>query len=267
VSGKVIWGLGALGALCTAFYMFRSYYMTFFGREPTEAHVKHVHESPRSMTWVLWFLAAGAVLMSLVGSTLFVPAAITHQHPWMMYFLEPSMALSEAFQRQASVESPTIELGLMALSIVLAASGILLARILYRDMGRTRRRLEVLKLDWRRLHTLIFNKYYVDEIYNATAVRGFLATSRALAWFDLYVVDGMVHAWGWVVRTLSQLGGAIDSIFVDGLVNYIGDAAIWCGSRIRRIQTGRVNAYVMGVAFGVVVLLFIVWVATPVGGQ
>ena len=267
INGKVIWGLGALGAICTAFYMFRSYYMTFFSKEPTEDHIKHVHESPRTMTWVLWFLAAGAVLTSLLGSVFFIPAVLLHKHPLFMEFLAPSMAISDAFQREASVTSHLWEYGLMAFSVVLALSGILAARFFYKDMGKTRQRLEMLKLDWSRLHTVIFNKYFVDEIYHATAIRGFLGTCKSLAWFDLRVVDGMVHAAGWVLRTVAAIGGAIDRLIVDGLVNFVGDLVIWCGRRIRKVQTGRINNYVMGIAFGVVVLLFIVWFKTPITGR
>ena len=115
------------------------------------------------------------------------------------------------------------------------------------------------------IHRVIFNKYYVDEIYNATAVKGMVALTRALAWFDLRVVDGLVNATSWGLRMLAGVGGAIDRVFVDGAVNGVADTVIAAGRRVRRIQTGRINTYVMGIAFGVVVLLFVVWFATPVG--
>jgi len=266
IQGWVIWGLGAVGALGTAFYMFRSYYMTFLGRPPTEAHKRHVHESPRSMTWVLWFLAIGAILMSLVGSTWWVPAAITHKAPWIETFLEPATAaISEAFQREPRVTNTTVELGLMVLSVVIALAGILAARFWYKDMARTEARMEWAKRNWRFIHNTVFNKYFVDEIYNATVVRGFMALARALAWFDLRVVDGLVNATSWGLRSLASLAGAIDFKLVDGAVNGVADTVINAGRRVRKVQTGRINAYVMGVAFGVVVLLFVVWFAGPMG--
>jgi NADH-quinone oxidoreductase subunit L len=270
VSGKLLWAMCAAGALGTAFYMFRSYYMTFFGRAPSAAHREHVHESPRSMTWVLVFLAAGAVLMSLAGSAGFLPIAIAHKlglhvEPWLAGFFAPSMAASEAFQRSPSVQNHLVELGLMGLSVVLAASGILIARFWYKDIARREQTLERLKRDWRFVHNLLYRKYYVDEIYNAIFVRGTVALTRALAWFDLRVVDGLVNAASWGLRTLAAVGGAIDHKIVDGAVNGVADSIIAAGRRVRRVQTGRVNSYVMGIAFGVVVLLFVVWIVTPLG--
>jgi NADH-quinone oxidoreductase subunit L len=273
ISGKLIWALCAAGALCTAFYMFRSYYLTFHARPPTEAHRQYVHESPRSMTWVLWFLAIGAVLMSLAGSFLFLPVALAHKlglhvEPWLEQFLAPSMTASDGFQRATSVAPAQLslfELGLMALSVAIAASGILFARFLYKDVARRQALLDRLKQRYDTIHRVVFNKYYVDEIYHATVVRGLIALTRALAWFDLRVVDGAVNAASWGLRMVAGIGGAIDRVIVDGAVNGVAGAVLAAGKRVRRIQTGRINTYVMGVAFGVVVLLFVVWVVTPVG--
>jgi NADH-quinone oxidoreductase subunit L len=265
--GKLIWLCCALGAGCTAFYMFRSYYLTFWGRAASEEHRHHVHESPRSMTYVLAFLAAGAILMSLIGSTFFVPAAITHQHPWIEHFLAPTMAISEALQRPATETRASVELMLMVLSVVIAAGGIGFARLMYKDLSRTGERLEGLKRSFSGLHRLIFNKYFIDEIYAATVLRGFLLLSRILAWFDLWIVDGLVNACGWVLRVLASIHGAIDAYLVDGAVNGVADSVIGLGRRLRRVQSGRINGYVMGVTFGVVVLLFIVWSITPSMGQ
>ena len=271
IQGWVIWALGAAGALCTAFYMFRSYYMTFYGRPPTEAHKHHVHESPRSMTGVLWFLAIGAVLMSLAGSMVFLPAVVGHKlglHglPWIETFLAPSTAaISEAFQHAPRVTNTMVEIGLMVLSVVIALTGIFAARFWYKDMSRTQARMEWAKQNWRFIHRTVFNKYFVDEIYNATVIRGFMALARALAWFDLRVVDGLVNATSWALRSVAGLAGAIDFKLVDGAVNGVADTVIGAGRRMRKVQTGRINAYVMGVAFGVVVLLFVVWFAGPMG--
>jgi len=265
-AGKLIWALCALGAMCTAFYMFRSYFMTFRGRPATEEHVKHVHESPRSMTWVLWFLAIGAVLMSLVGSTVFVPAAITHKTPWIESFLAPATAaLSDAFQKPSLTHNVVLEWALMGLSVVLAVIGIFGAWFWYKDLSRTEARMEWAKRNWRFVHVLVFNKYFVDEIYNATFVRGFHLLARALGWFDLRVVDGLVNASSWALRMLASFFGAVDYKLVDGAVNGVADTVIGAGRRVRRIQSGRINAYVMGVAFGVVVLLFVVWFSGPMG--
>jgi NADH-quinone oxidoreductase subunit L len=259
VSGWLIWGLCAAGAICTAFYMFRSYYLTFYGRPPTEGHVKHVHESPPSMTGVLWFLAIGAIVISLIGSFFFIPAAVLHTTPWIKSFLAPSAAVSEAWQRLPRHEGFALEMALMVLSVCLALAGWLLARFWYKNLARTAKRLDDLKYFYRRVHNLIFNKYFVDEIYHLFVVRPFVAVTKALGWFDLRIVDGLVNASSWCLRMLAAVAGFIDFRGVDGAVNTVADTVIGAGRRARRIQTGRVNVYVMGIAFGVVVLLFVVW--------
>ena len=266
INGKVIWAICAVAAVCTAFYMFRSYYMTFHGRAPSAEHKKYVHESPLTMTGVLIFLAAGAVLMSLAGSLAFIPAAFTG-HPWIANFLAPTMAVAEAWQRDATVTSHAAEYALMALSVLLALAGIFGARYWYKDIATRQTQMTILTEDWVLVHKLIHNKYYVDEIYNATFVRGFMVLTKVLAWFDLYVVDGLVNGAGYVLRAVSAAGGYIDYLIVDGAVNGLASGVLWIGRRVPRIQTGRINTYVMGVTFGVVVLLFIVWFSSPTSGH
>jgi NADH-quinone oxidoreductase subunit L len=263
ISGKLIWALGAVGALCTAFYMFRSFFMTFYGRKATEEHVHHVHESPRSMTWVLWFLAGGAVLTGVLG----LPLLWTGREPLFEQFMAPSVALSSVFQRPATAHGHGLEWGLMGLSVALALGGIAAAFLLYYNIAKREAKMAALREKFHFIHVLVFNKYFVDEIYQATVIRGTVLLTRALAWFDLRIVDGLVNASGWGLRMLAAVGGAIDSAIVDGAVNGVADSIIGAGRRMRRVQTGRVNTYVMGVAFGVVVLLFVVWFVTPLGGK
>ena len=267
IPGQIIWGVGAVAAVCTAFYMFRSYFLTFHGKPATEEHKKHVHESPRSMTWVLWFLAGGAVLMSLVGSFIFVPAAIVGEHPWLARFLNPSMAVSESWQAPAAVTSHTWEFGLMGFSVLLALSGIAAAYVFYFDLSKTKKKIRNIKDANKALHVLIFNKYFVDEIYQATAVRGFMLLCRGLAWFDFRVVDGVVNATSYILRAVAMASGTIDKWIVDGTVNGVAESVIAAGKKVRTVQTGRINAYVMGVAFGVAVLLFVVWWVAPMVGK
>ena len=266
ISGRVIWAMCAVAAVFTAFYMFRSYYMTFHGRAPSAEHKAHVHESPLSMTGVLIFLAAGAVLMSLAGSLAFIPAAFTG-HPWIANFLAPVMAISDTWQRDPRVTSHAVEYGLMALSVVLALVGILGARYWYKNIAVRKARMTILIEDWGWLHKLIHNKYFVDEIYDATVVRGFMVLTRVLAWIDLYIVDGLVNGAGYVLRAVAAAGGYIDYLIVDGAVNGVATFFLGLGRRVPKIQTGRINTYVMGVTFGVVVLLFIVWFISPTSGH
>ena len=63
----LLYGLGLVTAMMTAFYMFRLIYMTFHGDDRVDP-ATHVHESPRSMTWPLVVLAAGSVLAGWIGT-------------------------------------------------------------------------------------------------------------------------------------------------------------------------------------------------------
>jgi NADH-quinone oxidoreductase subunit L len=269
IKNLLIWGMCAAAALCTAFYMFRSYYLTFYGQPPSEGHVEHVKESPGSMVWVLWFLAGGAILIGLIGlpALWLRPVLGPSYQPWIESFLAPSMAVSEAFQREARAHGHLLEWGLMAFSVLLAVGGIFLARYWYKDLGKTAVRIANLKDSYRSLHTLLFNKYYVDEIYHLLVVRPFIAGTRLLGWLDLRLVDGLVNASAHGLKIVASIGGWIDHLFVDGAVNGVADTIIGAGRRLRRVQTGRVNTYVMGIAFGVVILLFVVWIVTPMGGK
>src|SRR3954452_8741972 len=118
----VLWAVGLLTAGLTAFYMFRSVYLTFYGKfRGTHEQEHHLHESPPVMTIPLWILAAGAVVAGFVG----VPKAlggINRFHHW----LEPVL-----FHPAEHEVSTGMELALIAIAVIVAVAGILLARRLY----------------------------------------------------------------------------------------------------------------------------------------
>jgi NADH-quinone oxidoreductase subunit L len=95
------------------------------------------------------------------------------------------------------------------------------------------------------------NKYYVDEIYQATIVRGFMALRLVLADMDRYVVDGVVNAFGVGARAVAWLNGAIDHYLVDGAVNFVAEGTLSAGDKLRALQTGRIQNYVYGLLGGV----------------
>ena len=135
----LLWGIGAITAVMTAFYMFRLINMTFFGeyRGPApdaaghggghddgHGHAWHgPHESPRLMTWPLVALAVGAVLAGFVG----VPAALGGSN-MIEHFLEPSFTAGAAAHAGEEVHHYEIEWALMALSVLLALGAIWFAR-------------------------------------------------------------------------------------------------------------------------------------------
>jgi NADH-quinone oxidoreductase subunit L len=87
-------------------------------------------------------------------------------------------------------------------------------------------------------------------------VRGTLGLSRALAWFDATVVDGIVNGAATLTRLVSTINGLIDDYLVDGLVNFIANFTNWLGGLVRRLQTGSINAYLYGIVVVVTAVLF-----------
>ncbi|MFT3773601.1 MAG: NADH-quinone oxidoreductase subunit L [Minicystis sp.] len=247
IPGLLIYAMGLVAALCTSFYMWRSYYLTFEGPHAHEEIAEKVHESPPAITWVLAVLAffsavAGIVLgfsPHLVGKT---GEALLEE--WLM----PVLAHSEArFGKQGLA----VELGLMVLSVLLAVVAWSQARARYGE-----KRPEEWAENERRLpgFALIHNKYYVDEIYQGTVVRGVLATRLVLADVDRWIVDGLVNATGVAARLAAWISGAIDKYLVDGLVNFLSQGVLAAGERLRHAQTGRIQTYVYALLGGVALL-------------
>jgi len=136
--------------------------------------------------------------------------------------------------------------------------GILLARKFYVTNPDISERLA---RRWAVAHRTLLNKYYVDELYDATVVSGTMGGGRALWTFDRNVVDGAVNASGRLTIVGSWLAGLTDRYVVDGAVNLIGwtieESSYW----FRRVQTGLVQNYAMLMVFGVFVFVgvYLLW--------
>jgi NADH-quinone oxidoreductase subunit L len=107
------------------------------------------------------------------------------------------------------------------------------------------------------LHTFLQNKWYFDELYEATAVNGSKAISRGMAWFDNNVVDGLVNLSAQLGVFVSFLVGKFDDYVVDGAVNGLASATTGSGSVLRRLQTGKLYHYVFVLAGGALVIFLI----------
>ena len=106
-------------------------------------------------------------------------------------------------------------------------------------------------------YKLIYNKYYVDELYEATVIRGTLAISGLLSNFDRIIIDGLVNGVAAVTRTIATVEAAFDTYVVDGAVNAVGSVTSWAGNRVRTIQTGHISSYLYVIVIGVAVVLFV----------
>ncbi|HWW82361.1 MAG TPA: hypothetical protein VNZ26_02100, partial [Vicinamibacterales bacterium] len=100
-------------------------------------------------------------------------------------------------------------------------------------------------------HRLLLNKYYVDELYDATVISGTMASARGLWIFDRYVVDGAVNGTSWVTIISAWFSGFTDRSFVDGLVNFVGWIVQESSHVLRRLQTGLVQNYALLMLFGI----------------
>jgi NADH-quinone oxidoreductase subunit L len=234
--GVLLWATGLTTALCTSFYMFRSYYLAFEAWPATDEQRAHLHESPAAMTGVMALLAAASVLTAALALVL---------ERW----LAPVVAVREF------ALGHTLELALMAASLAVAVAGWLGARWLYQDAAASELRRKQLKRTWRRLHGVVLGRYHVDALYDLLFVRPFHRAAVAVAWLDTHFVDGLVNGLAVVSRAAARLTGAIDDRLVDGAVNALSSGILDGGKRLRRLQTGRINTYVLAVVVGVVLLV------------
>ena len=286
LESRWLWGLAAVTAGMTAFYMARLMFMTFWGeyRGPAwggayggaqheapgagneapdgggheahgdagheahddgdaHGHAWHgPHESPKIMTLPLQLLAIGAIIAGFVG----VPSALGGAN-WIHGFLEPSF-VAGAHVAEAEEHHYAIEWGLMALSVLVAAGAIAFAYRLYVQRPEESERLAS---DFAGAHRVLTNKYYVDELYDATAVKGTMSSARGLWTVDRNVVDGAVNGTGWTTRASAWVSHVVDKYVVDGLVNLVGRVCAEGSYRFRHAQTGLIQNYAFATLLGV----------------
>jgi len=107
------------------------------------------------------------------------------------------------------------------------------------------------------VYDLVLKKYYVDEIYDVAIVQPYLYATRALAWFDTNIIDGVVNSAASVTIFLAWLSGLFDHYIVDGLVNFASNLTLDVGGRLRRLQTGSINGYLYGILAAVMLILLV----------
>ena len=111
----------------------------------------------------------------------------------------------------------------------------------------------------RPLYLFSLNKWYWDEIYQATFIKGSVVLSKMLSWFDAKVVDGIVNGVALIVKNFAFANNSFDKYVVDGLVNFTAFSVNTTGAVLRKLQTGKVQTYVVMlllVVFGYFVFYF-----------
>src|SRR5215467_13512800 len=243
-----LWVVGIVTALLTSFYMFRLWFMTFFGDLRLgevdigeEAHAAHapaqaqhgaasqshghdeeehghggVHESPWIMLAPLVILA----ILAFVGGWVGIPAAMSGSNHFE-HFLSP--AIQAPLTGEGGEESAKLELIFAGISVATALVGFLFAWLLYYKRPELPDRLTA------RIHgiyTLVLHKYDVDEGYSLLFVKPLLALSTHVFW------RGM------------------DQEIIDGTVNGAASASQRIGGGLRRMQSGNIRSYAAWVAAG-----------------
>ena len=243
--------IGFVVAGMTAFYMFRMLILTFLGKHSDEHRYEHVHESPRVMIVPLMVLAALSFFFA------FSLNPIGAKDGWFFHKMEaPTVAVPEAMAATPAAEFEEevhhMHFTAMGLSVAISGLGILLAFVTY---YWKKINADALEKAMKPLHTFLYKKWYFDELYDATAVAGMMGISKVLAWFDGTIVDGIVNGAARVARIVSDISGLFDSYVVDGVVNFSASIAGIFGLTLRKVQTGKVQTYMVLALVGLMVLL------------
>lgn len=223
-----LWVLGACAAGMTAFYMFRLVFMTFYGEQRTHAKAKdHVHESPLVITIPLMVLGFLAVVGGYIGIPHVLGNLVGHIPNYFGDFLAPVFKPTQDLYHISAHGTAAAEFGLMGISIGIALCGIFLAYIMYiKNPALPGKFVASFTGLWR----AVFNKWYVDEIYDALVVN---PTKKigTFCWkgFDVRVVDGVVNGVGRLINAFSNV--------------------------LRYTQSGFSHNYAMSMTLGVVVIL------------
>jgi NADH-quinone oxidoreductase subunit L len=261
---RILWGVGYLTALMTAFYMFRLIYLTFYSKPRMSHEVEHhIHESPASMT------------MPLIGF-LGWPHSLGGSDRFARY-LDPVFARGEAKvlveegragqlaagEKEEEQTSP-VEYALMLLSVAAAVAGWMAASRFYKnaDKGYS----EPIDVAAPSVYRTLLNKYYVDEGYDYVftgrrklgGVRlGVMGLGEASSWFDSHIIDGAVNAAGWMTRLAATISSWWDKWIIDGIgVNGPPTVVRMLSYPARLFEWGLVQWYALVMTAGLVGFVF-----------
>ena len=223
---QLLWGIGILTSLLTATYMFRLVHLTFHGEErfngahamhsTHSTHRTHLHDAPWPMATALVVLALGSILAGYVN----LPHALgghAAMHEWLTPVFNATncgqevttgalagMAIEECtpVEERDPAEHAGTEITLMIVSSLIALGGIGLATYLWLKHKEIPAKLAA---QYPGVHRLLLNKYYVDEVYDATIVQPIKVVSTEGLWrgFDVKIVDGAVNGAGYFVSGVS----------------------------------------------------------------
>jgi NADH-quinone oxidoreductase subunit L len=281
-----LWFLGTFTAFLTAYYTFRAVFMTFFGKERIPHEISHhLHESPKVMTIPLIFLAIGAATVGFFGLknvehkpyfVAFLEPVIQERHPGHVHETQlkaqavvqgvhgaqktveaekaPSAHAAEVSREAAHEhEKEFPEIVLVLISVVAGLLGILLAYLTF--LKRVFDPSVLIRRTWL-LHKILYNKYWVDEVYGALIIWRVVDLAYYSWKFDQWIIDGAVNAASWIAKTSAWVTRVcVEPFIVDGAVNGAAEL-VRTGYRVfRRIQTGLVENYMLYMALGLFLMV------------
>jgi NADH-quinone oxidoreductase subunit L len=257
----VLWAVGAVTSLMTAFYMFRLVFLAFHGERraaragapghhdpaaaaqglspvgtsavhdqqsdaesPRMHHTAHLHDAPATMAIALVVLAVGSVLAGYLN----VPPAIGGA-AFLEHFLEPSVRVPaiEGAHAAAGHADHGLETTLMIASSAIALLGIGIAAFLYLKRPELP---GAFAARFPGVYQFLVNKGYIDELYDAAVVQPIKSLSEHVLWKG-------------------------DARVIDGAVNGAGQIVFETGSLVRQAQTGSLRTYAVSVLLGAVMIV------------
>ncbi|PID57312.1 MAG: NADH-quinone oxidoreductase subunit L [Ignavibacteriae bacterium] len=268
--------MGFLVAFLTAFYMFRLVIITFHGKPRNQEKYDHAHESPFVMVMPLivlsilsifiWYTPSpiGAADGWFVSDWVTTPQTVvpeTSRFDFMIQDTNHNVMEVQGSHNGTVVHSEKYEHAMhqahypaMILSIVLGGLGILLAFTMFQWNKISA---DNLANKFKALYNGSLNKWYVDEFYNSTFIGGTLKLGSFLSWFDKWIVDGIVNGTATVTRAFSHISSYFDQYIVDGIVNGTAFLSGFIGLNFKRLQTGKVQTYIVFVIFSIIIIYFI----------
>ena len=243
----VLWLIGVVTAFITSFYMFRLWFMTFFGdyrgaQADTSGHGSHGHGGPHESPMVMLVPLAILAVLSIVGGWVGIGNRFDN-------FLAPVFELpfrSVIVGTQGGSTGPLVspaqsaaevsghmELYLTAVSVAVALLGFYLAYLLYHKRQDLPQKIADALGGF---YKAVVHKYYIDELYAALFVKPLIDGSTRILWQD------------------------VDRKIIDAAVNDAGDGARQVSDEVRHMQSGNIRSYAAWIAAGsAVVIAFMIW--------
>ncbi|MDR2206501.1 MAG: NADH-quinone oxidoreductase subunit L, partial [Flavobacteriaceae bacterium] len=231
LESPVYWIILFAIAAMTATYMFRLFYLTFYGNfRGTETQKHHLHESPISMTLPLTVLA----ILSVIGGFINLPHIVGHVNfSKLEHWLNPIIHKSITDQREADLAGMNIstEMMLLALTILMFFAVWFIVKNIYVKQ----KKLALPENEYTGWQRLSAKTLFINELYDAL----FVKTTEALG----------------------KAGKMFDENVLDSSVDFVGKSTENSGKAMKKIQNGNVENYVliMALAIGIILIAVNVW--------